>query len=101
MDNHQRQQQRITSWIDRLENQAQTLMDGANLDELSAKERLDLAVKFIALKQRFILIEQQTTSGTPAGRTDVLLAAVMRQMRGEGGDEQSSTIALPPVNPEA
>ncbi len=92
MDNQQ-QQQKIHAEITRMDAKAQELIDGVDLDELSAKERLDLAVKFISLKQRFLLIAQQQQAATPAGRTEILLAAVMRQMRGETNDP----LALPAV----
>lgn len=97
MDNQKdsKQQQRINDAIQRMDDQAQALIDGADLDELSSKERLDLAVKFISLKQRFLLIAQQQQAATPQGRTEIMLTAIMRQMRGEPGEP----LALPLIEP--
>jgi hypothetical protein len=81
--NNNPNEQRIAAWVERLEERAGTLIDGANLDELSAKERLDLAVKFLSLTQRFISLAMQAQSNTTQGHSDILLTTLMRHMRGE------------------
>ncbi|GHO62422.1 hypothetical protein KSC_013140 [Ktedonobacter sp. SOSP1-52] len=45
-------------WIERIEQQVNALLDGVDLDELNGKQRLELAIKYIGLLQRYYLIEQ-------------------------------------------
>lgn len=80
------QQQRISAWITRLEQQATELVEGTDIDELSAKERLDLALKVMQQLQRFITLRQQleAASQPPAqASTSHMISDLMRQMRGE------------------
>jgi len=77
------QNKRIQQWIEKLEKQATDLLDGIELDELTAKERVELALKCLGHTQRFIMLDQQLESETPTGQTTVMLAAIMRSMRGE------------------
>lgn len=92
------QQQRINTWIERLEQQANDLIAGVALDELSAKERVDLAVKIMGQLQRFLALRQQAeqaASPAPAANTQVLIANLMRQMRGEAVPASAEKPAQP------
>jgi hypothetical protein len=80
MSEHRR---RIDAWITKLEEKASELLEGADLDELSSKERIDLAMKCLGHIQRFVMVNQQLEAETHDGSTTVMLAAMMRQMRGE------------------
>lgn len=86
------QQQRINTWIERLELQATSLITGTNIDELSAKERVDLAIKVMNQLQRFIALRQQIeVASQPAAATasdGALITDLMRQMRGEGTETE-------------
>lgn len=46
-------------WIERIEQQVNALLDGVDLDELNGRQRLELAIKYISLLQRYYLIEQE------------------------------------------
>jgi hypothetical protein len=91
MDQHP-QVQRIDDWIGVLEQKARVLLDGLEMDaeEMKPKERLDGAVKLVALAQRYMVIRQQREAAEPPARNAILLT-LMKQMRGE---------LVEPVEPE-
>jgi hypothetical protein len=83
MKQNSAQQKRIDDWIERLERTAAQLLEDVEISELTAKERFDLSMKCIGHIQRFVMIGQQLDSGTTDGSTQTMIAAIMRQMRGE------------------
>jgi hypothetical protein len=83
MKQNSAQQKRIASWIEQLEKTASDLLDSIEIEELTAKERFDISLKCIGHIQRFVMIGQQLDSGTTDGGTQTMIAAIMRQMRGE------------------
>lgn len=52
-------QNHLRYWIERIEQQVNALLDGVDLDEINGKQRLELAIKYIGLLQRYYLIEQE------------------------------------------
>ena len=79
-------QERINAWIERLEQQASALVESTDIDELSAKERLDLALKVMQQLHRFVTLGQQLEAlaqPTDATTSQDALTNLMRQMRGE------------------
>jgi hypothetical protein len=83
MDQHP-QVQRIDDWIDTLERLARQLLENLAIDaeEMKPKERLDSAVKLMAIAQRYMVIRQQREAAEPPARNAILLT-LMKQMRGE------------------
>jgi hypothetical protein len=75
--------ERIEKWIETIEQKANLLISGADLEDLSSKERIELGLRCINTMQRFIVLSQQIEAETPTGSTSIMLAAIMRQMRGE------------------
>ena len=75
--------QRVNTQLARIEQLIADLTDEVDLSELSTKERLELAVKLLGQQGRMLLIRQQCEVETPQGGTSVLMAAIMRKMRGE------------------
>ncbi|MBV9688142.1 MAG: hypothetical protein JO202_00355 [Ktedonobacteraceae bacterium] len=74
---------RVNRQLGRIEQTIEDLMGGVELDEMSSKERLDLAVKLMGQQGRMLHLRQQCEAETPQGGTSVLMTAIMRQMRGE------------------
>lgn len=74
---------RTNRQIARIETVLDDLLDGINIEEMTAKERLDVAVKLMSQQGRALMIRQTCESSTPSGRTDIIIAAIARQMRGE------------------
>ena len=84
---------RIDDWIGMLEQKARALLDGLEIDaeEMKPKERIDSAVKLVALAQRFMAIRQQREAGEQPTRNSVLLT-LMKQMRGELTEPLSNSL---------
>jgi hypothetical protein len=83
MDQHP-QVQRIDDWIEMLEQKVKLLLEGLDIDieEMKPKERIDAAVKLMAIAQRYMVIRQQREAAEPPARNAILLT-LMKQMRGE------------------
>lgn len=77
---------RVNHQLARIERVIADLVDDVDVSELKSKERLDLAIKLMGQQGRMLLIRQQCEAETPAGGTNVLMAAIMRKMRGEAFD---------------
>ncbi|GCE17561.1 hypothetical protein [Dictyobacter kobayashii] len=85
----------IASWITRLERQATELLSSANLDDLNSKECINLSLKMLGHIQRLLVLNQQlTTTTTTDNGTNLLIATLTRQMRGEP-DPSDPTPNLP------
>jgi predicted nucleic acid-binding Zn-ribbon protein len=79
-------QERINAWIERLEHKAHALVESTDIEELSAKERLDLALKVMQQIQRFVTLRQQLEAiiqPDEATESQDMISNLMRQMRGE------------------
>jgi hypothetical protein len=74
---------RVNAQLARIEQLIADLVSVMDLAELSTKERLDLVVKLLGQQGRMLLIRQQCEVETPQGGTSVLMAAIMRKMRGD------------------
>jgi hypothetical protein len=78
--------ERITHWVERLEQQVEELLLKKKPDEigeLSAKDRLALATKYLALLQHFLLLAQKSEATTPNNAAQQTLEKIMESMRGE------------------
>ena len=96
-DNIQRTHlQRVQQWVERLEARANELLKNINVEELTPKERIDLALKCIAHAQRFLILGQQLEAKTPRDKSQLIISAIMRQMRGEATTTPDDTIAEEP-----
>jgi hypothetical protein len=85
--------QRVQQWVERLEARANELLKNINVEELTPKERIDLALKCIAHAQRFLILGQQLEAKTPREKSQqLIMAAIMRQMRGEASTTLNDTL---------
>ena len=85
---------RINTWITRLEHTAATLLEDIDIEELTQKERLDIALKCMGHIQRYVALGQQIEVSKPEGAENTFMEALRRQMRGE-------LIAAPGMSGEA
>ncbi|GER88628.1 hypothetical protein KDW_27900 [Dictyobacter vulcani] len=81
----------IPVWIGRLEQQTADLLAGANVDDLTSKERIDFSLKTLSHIQRLLVINQQLTTANDTSNTDNFLTDLARQMRGEAGPSEIDT----------
>ncbi|HTK10280.1 MAG TPA: hypothetical protein VL485_24130 [Ktedonobacteraceae bacterium] len=78
--------ERITRWVERVEQQVEELLakkKPEEIGELSAKDRLALATKYLALLQRFLLLAQKSEAATPDNSAQQELVKIRESMRGE------------------
>ena len=75
---------RITRWLERLEWQTEALLEDIVLDDLSPKDRLTLAAKYIQHIQHFFLLSQQIEVNTRSAEEQAVIEAMKAWMRGEG-----------------
>lgn len=75
--------QKIDAQLARIDELVEKLLDGVDLSELSSYERLVVASRFMGLSQRAIAIRQTCQVERSENREGLLVAAFMRQMRGE------------------
>jgi hypothetical protein len=78
--------ERITYWIELLEEQAEDLLEERVSDEddqLSAKDRLTLGTRYIALLQRFLQLAQRVEATTPNDSMQATLKEIAERMRGD------------------
>ncbi len=76
---------RANRQIERMESIIDDLLVSLNIEEMTTKERIDSAAKLIGQEARMLMIRQTVEAGTPQQNTNIFLAALMRQMRGEVG----------------
>lgn len=82
---------RIDAQINRIDELVYKLLNGdeihgikpVDISEMSAYERMNVASRFMALSQRGIALRQTCELDQPENRETMLIAAFMRQMRGE------------------
>jgi hypothetical protein len=82
--------QRRYSAIDRIEEQLQrvermvlALIDGVDLDELSAYERLNITIKLMQQHARLLVMRQNAEPAEPEKAESIMLGVLMKQLRGE------------------
>lgn len=76
---------RANRQIERMESIIDDLLMSLNIQEMTAKERIDSAAKLIGQEARMLMIRQTVEAGMPQNTTNIFLAGLMRQMRGEVG----------------
>jgi hypothetical protein len=76
-------EQRFIYWIERLEAQIEALLRNVSGKELTPKESLDLAAKYLTLLQRFLLLTQKADFTTQSNHTQRVLDSIRSYMRGE------------------
>lgn len=74
---------RANQQIERIEELLRDLEVGLNIEEMSAKERIDSIAKLVGQEARLLMLRQTVEAGTPSNTTNIILAAIQRQMRGE------------------
>jgi hypothetical protein len=84
--------QKIDAQVERIETIVDKLLDGINIDELTTSERLTHVSRFISLVQRGIALKQTIQLDQPENRENLLIAAFMRQMRGETSSSEAMRI---------
>lgn len=77
---------RLEHWLTQLEEQTHLLLEDIDLEELSSKDRVSLALKMLSQIQHFLTIQQK--SAAPAvsaanNQVNILLQDLRRRMRGE------------------
>lgn len=88
------QEQRVEHWISQLEAQTQLLLSEIDIEEISHKERLNLALKMMSQLQHFLAMQQKISVNVPASNNvNIVLENLMRQMRGED-DEQTPELPI-------
>ncbi|GCE28806.1 hypothetical protein KDA_42900 [Dictyobacter alpinus] len=76
--------QQVERWVQRLEEQAYSLLLDIDIEELSQKERLNFALKIISQIQHFLTLRQKLdTPDVPTNNVQIMLQNLTRQMRGE------------------
>lgn len=82
------QEQRVEHWISQLEAQTQLLLSDIDIEEISHKERLNLALKMMSQLQHFLAMQQRISMNVPANNNvNAMLDNLMRQMRGEANEQ--------------
>jgi hypothetical protein len=84
--------QKIDMQIERIENLIEQLLGGIDVSELSTSERLTHASRLMGLVQRDIALKQTIQLDQPENRENLLIAAFMRQMRGETSSSEAMRI---------
>jgi hypothetical protein len=79
---------RINKQIESVERLIADLLVGVNMDELTSAERLSFAARFMMQHARALALRQTVEMDAPESREHILIAALMRQMRGEGEQTQ-------------
>ena len=74
---------RANRQIERIEELVNDLLLCINIEEMTAKEKIDSAAKLMGQEARMLMIRQAVEAGTPSNTTNIILAAIQRQMRGE------------------
>ena len=74
---------RANRQIERIETLINDLLLDINVDEMTAKEKIDCIAKLTGQEARLLMLRQTVEAGTPQGNTNIILAAIQRQMRGE------------------
>ncbi len=75
--------QQINAHIAKVEAIATELLTGVDINELSPLERMAMACRFLGLYQRAIALKNVCELGQPDQQSDILIASLMRGMRGE------------------
>jgi hypothetical protein len=75
--------QRIGHWLERMEQQIEYLLVDIDYSKLNERARMDLAVKFLELLQRFLSLSQRVEASTPSNSSERLLESIRSRMRGE------------------
>jgi len=79
--------QRITRWLERLEWQIEALLEDVVLDDLSTKDRLTLATRYIQQMQHFLRLSQQVEANTRSNEEQAVIESMKAWMRGEHTSE--------------
>ena len=75
---------RITRWLERLESQTEALLQDIVLDDLTPKDRLILAAKYLQHIQHFFLLSQHIEANTKSAEEQAVIESMKAWMRGEG-----------------
>jgi hypothetical protein len=76
---------RVNKQIESVERIIDDLLIGVNFDELTSAERLSFAARFMMQHARALALRQTVEMDAPEQRESIMIAALMRQMRGEDG----------------
>lgn len=81
--------ERIDEQLQRIERMVLTLVDGVDLDELSSYERLNVTIKLMQHHARLLVMRQRVEPEEPEKTDSVMLGVLMKQLRGESGEDQT------------
>ena len=84
---HQNIIKRIDQQISSIEKVVAELLNSVCIDEMSAYQRLSIAVRFIGQYQRVLALRQSYDIEEPVNHEQEMMTRLMRQMRGEDVDE--------------
>lgn len=74
---------RANRQIERIEELIDELLADVDISEMTGRERIESAAKLMGQEARMLMVRQSVEAGTSAGQTNIFLAALQRQMRGE------------------
>ncbi len=85
---------RANRQIERIESLVDELLADFSIADMSPKERLDAAVKLMSQQGRMLMIRQTCEAGMPNSTTNIILASIQRQMRGEIANSLASITSV-------
>src|SRR5713226_1095683 len=83
---------RIIDQVDRAERMIKQLLDGVDISELTAFERINTSLKFMSQHSRLMMLRQTCELDEPENASALMIEAFQRQLRGE--------MVAPPVDDE-
>jgi hypothetical protein len=75
--------QKIDEQLKRIDDLIEKLLDGIAITEMSSYQRFMIVSRLLGLSQRGMALRQTCELDHPENRENLLIAALMRQMRGE------------------
>lgn len=92
MTNHKRTLQKIDAQLEKISGIVEQLLEDIDISTLNTEQRLNLAIKFMGTWQKGVAIRQTCLVDQPENRENLLIAAFMRQMRGESASTEAYRI---------